>query len=111
MPGAMDAFEFSSMCNGPFTDWSMMPGRPSNDFDLYSQPSATSTPTFNSFQDVTRDGDWYNPNGHRRSLGSTVQKRIEEFESLASQGTQRPITPPEQNSSCKSAERCTHALH
>ncbi|KAK0384372.1 hypothetical protein NLU13_8459 [Sarocladium strictum] len=106
MPAGMDSFEFSSMCNGPFADWSMLSGRPSNDFDLYSQPSATPTPTFASFQDAVRGGDWFNPNdpnamnrGSRRSFGSAVQKRIEEFESMSSQGQQRPITPPEQNNS------------
>jgi hypothetical protein len=107
MPAGMDAFEFSAMCNGPFADWSMMSGRPSNDFGLYSQQSATSTPTFASFQDANRDGEWFNPNeamnrGHRRSLGSAVQKRVEEYENLASLGPQRPMTPPEQNNSCKS---------
>jgi regulatory protein SWI5 len=104
MPAGMDAFEFSAMCNGPFANWSMMSGRPSNDFDLYSQQSATSTPTFASFQDANRDGEWFNPNeamnrGHRRSLGSAVQKRVEEYENLASLGPQRPMTPPEQNNS------------
>ncbi|KAH8174798.1 C2H2 transcription factor Swi5 [Sarocladium implicatum] len=106
MPGGMDSFEFNSMYHGNFADWSMMSGRSSGDFDLYSQPSAASTPTYASFPEGPRESDWFNPNdatnanrAQRRSLGSAVQKRINEYENLSTQGSQRPITPPEQNHS------------
>ena len=107
MPGGMDSFEFNNMYHGNFADWSMMSGRSSSDFDLYSQPSAASTPTYASFPDGSRESDWFNEasnvnRAQRRSVGGAVQKRIDEYESLATQGPQRPITPPEQNNSCKS---------
>lgn len=109
MPGGMDQFEFNMMDGGPFAaDWTMTAGRQNNDFDLYSQPSATSTPTFAAFPNGQGDVTWFNLSeaginrGQRRSIGSAVQKRIDEYESI-SQVAQRPITPPEQNTSCKSS--------
>ncbi|KHO01033.1 C2H2 transcription factor Swi5 [Metarhizium album ARSEF 1941] len=73
----------------------------SRNFDLYSNDSALSTPTFVNFPDSPAGQVWSADDaGSRRSsrrISDGIMERVNKFESMGMEETQRPTTPPNQN--------------
>ncbi|TWU78168.1 Metallothionein expression activator [Metarhizium rileyi] len=73
----------------------------SRSFDLYSNDSAISTPTFMNFADSPAGQAWSaddaNSRRNSRRISDGIMERVSRFESMGVEGPQRPTTPLNQN--------------
>ncbi|KAK2593749.1 Metallothionein expression activator [Conoideocrella luteorostrata] len=73
----------------------------SKTFDLYSNDSALSTPTFMNFPDSPAGQAWSTgDNASRRNsrrISDGIMERVSKFEHMGVEDLQRPTTPPNQN--------------
>jgi regulatory protein SWI5 len=79
------------------------------DFELFAPDSAMSTPTFMNFhespaavQGWISDGDTNSTRRTSRRISNGIMDRVAKFETMGIDGSQRPITPPNQNANSKS---------
>ncbi|KAG8409715.1 Metallothionein expression activator [Metarhizium acridum] len=73
----------------------------SGSFDLYSNNSALSTPTFMNFSDSPAGQVWSADDAtsrrNSRRISDGIMERVNKFESMGIEEVQRPTTPPNQN--------------
>ncbi|KAJ6440972.1 C2H2 transcription factor Swi5 [Purpureocillium lavendulum] len=72
------------------------------EFDLYTNDSALSTPTFMHFPDSPSGQGWSSEGASRRGsrrISNGIAERVTRFESMSMEELQRPMTPPNQNGS------------
>ncbi|PNY26316.1 Metallothionein expression activator [Tolypocladium capitatum] len=70
------------------------------EFDLYTNDSALSTPTFMNFPESPSGQGWSSEGGSRRNsrrISNGIMDRVNKFENLSVEELQRPVTPPNQN--------------
>ncbi|PQE20629.1 c2h2 transcription factor swi5 protein [Rutstroemia sp. NJR-2017a BBW] len=97
------SYSFSGSMNAIMPVDPNFPG--SNDFDFFA-PNAAMTPTFMEFfaesgiQDAnSQPGSANHSRRSSRSIGGVILDRVAQFENLALKSPERPLTPPNQDSS------------
>ncbi|KAG6037731.1 hypothetical protein E4U41_004842 [Claviceps citrina] len=89
----------------------------SKSFDLYSNDSVLSTPTFMNFQDSPAGQAWSicddpAPQRNARRISNGIMGRVSKFEHMALEGPRRPTTPMNQDGNSKlrqtASQTCSH---
>jgi regulatory protein SWI5 len=110
--GTPQSQRFDASCfvpgSGPFDAYGgqldLMTQQKNTEFDLFTTDSALSTPTFMNFQDSPTaqgwisEGDTASTRRSSRRISNGIMDRVHKFEHLALDEMQRPVTPPNQNS-------------